>query len=242
MALGGAAVPELNRRQFTQEPIEGFYGSAATPHGLKGRLPARADAPDDGLGPDTKRGVVGEGQQMLNFDHPDRQLETGRAGLVGVDRFADPGWDNSSWKFGGMHRVDPLRRSPDFGPYSGDQDEVITAGWERAPVETIGPDDEVRTNQIDYELHDDGRPEVEHTPEHVEDLRAEGDLVFQDPDTGTEQFPWVAQVEGKRYLMEGHHRTIAARTRGDGSFPAHVLRGGNWGQIEEQIYDGPRER
>ena len=236
-------MPELNPRQFTQEPLEGFYGASATPHGLKGRLPERAPtASVDDLGPDTKRGTVGQGQQMLNFDNPRRQLETAESGLVPIHGEVDPDWDESMWRIGGMKRIDPTTRSEDFGPYSGDQAEVITAGWERAPVETIGPDDEVRTGQGDT-AYGEAPAHVWHEEDKVAEIREVGDDGFLDHmDNETPQLPWVAQVQGKRYLMEGHHRAMAARTRDEGSFPAHVLRGNNWGQIEEQIYDGPRER
>ena len=238
-------MPTLNSRQFFQDPLEGFYSSEVQGIDMPGWHQPRPrrpeDAPPHDPGPITKRGVVGQGQQVMNFDVPDRQLEVGTGGLVPIDLPDDPDWDDSAWVFAGGYRVNPKDRSPHFGPLSPDPDEVVTAGWERAPVETIGPDAEIRTNQID-ELNDSPQTSVWVEPDRVEELRDEGDLAFQDPDTGTEQFPWVAEVAGKRYLLEGHHRTIAARTRGDGSFPAHVLRGGNFGQIEQQLYDGPWER
>lgn len=210
-------MPDLNRRQFTQEPIEGFYGREAMPAGLLGRLPKRAPTePVDALGPDTKRGQVGEFQQVLNFDHPEAQLETDRAGLVPVDEQVDPDWTPRAWYVGGMARSD-LR----WDPYDEDAKATV-AQWERLPVETIGPDDEVRTAQADP----DYKPyTIEYDDEHVANIRAAGEYGLADPDTGVAQYPWIAQVPGKRYLLEGHHRAIAARTRGTGEFPAHVARG-----------------
>lgn len=53
----------------------------------------------------------------------------------------------------------------------------------------------------------------------------------REPTTGdeTERLPWIARIEEepgmpKDYILEGHHRTVASRTRGDGSMRAHVMR------------------
>ena len=240
-------MPSLNSRQFHQPELDRFYGAEVVPHGLKGRLPGppRDDAPRHDPGPATKRGVVGEGQTMLNFDYPTRPLETAQAGLVPVDSQNDPAWDRSAWRYGGAQR-EVARMNPEPSTPDGEFSHVVAKGWKNAPVETIGPDAEIRTNQMQpgapaLPTHPGIAPSVSDIEEdHVETLRGEGDLAFMDPETSEEEFPWVAEVEGKRYLLEGHHRAIAARTRDSGEFPAHVLRGGNWGQIEEQLYDGPR--
>lgn len=237
-------MPSLNPRQFTrQDSLPGFFTPEVSPQGFGARRreqPYRPPPPQ----PTHKRGEVGEGQRILNFDAPDHPLETSTAGLIPVDSFVDDTWDNSSWRFGGARRSEVESGADSRDHPEGPQ---VVAGWESAPVETIGPDTQIRTGQGEpaFEHRITGKtepPGVEHDPDHVEMLRDEGDLAFLDPDTSEEKFPWVAQVEGKNYLMEGHHRAIAARTRDSGEFPAHVLRGANWGQIEEQLYDGPRSR
>lgn len=241
-------MPELNRRQFVQETLPNFFSSEVQGTDQPGwhQPPARRleDVPSHDPGPATKRGVVGEGQTMLNLDAPGVPMETSRAGLVPVDAENDPTWDDSSWRFGGMRRSeveeDMQSRDHPEGP-------LIVEGWQSAPVEMIGPDMEVRTNQGEAPWESPfgrrrvvaGRVDVEE--DKVDELREEGDLAFVDPMSGEERFPWIAQVEDKRYLMEGHHRAVSARERDTGEFPAHVIRGANWGQIEDQLYDRPWE-
>lgn len=239
-------MPDLNRTQFVRQDVfPGFHSPEVTPYGL-GRQKASEPAPPD-QGPVTKRGQVGEGQRILNFDEPDAPLEHDIGGLVPVDSFTDPSWDPSAWRYGGGQRG-IAEMNPEPTTFDDERAHTVVQGWKRAPVETIGPDVEIRTNQAEF-LDEDrretsiakGRLQVDTIDfDHVDTLRGEGNLAFQDPETGEEEFPWVAEVEGKRYLLEGHHRALAARTRDSGEFPAHVLRGGNWGQIEEQLYDGPR--
>ena len=242
-------MPTLNSRQFFQDPLEGFYSSEVQGIDMPGWHQPRPrrpeDAPPHDPGPITKRGVVGEGQTMLNIDAPGAPLETSRAGLVPVDASNDPDWDRSAWAFGGMRRSEVEEDMQSLDHPEGPE---VVAGWQSAPVETIGPDMELRTNQgsSPWVRPWDGRsraPEVDSIDEEfVDELREEGDLAFADPNSGEERYPWIAQVGGKRYLMEGHHRALAARSRGTGEFPAHVIRGGNWGQIEQQLYDRPWER
>ena len=244
-------MPSLNPRQFDQQEFPGFHTPEVTPHGFGRRQRAPEPPPPDPNEPSRtyKRGAVGEGQRIMNFDNPDAPLEHDRAGLVPVDSFTDPSWDPSAWRYGGFQR-ETAAMNPTPMTHDGQRAHVVTDGWGRAPVETIGPDVEIRTNQAEF-LDEDrqettvnkGRLQVDMIDDDMVDvLRGEGDLAFQDPETGEEEFPWVAEVEGKNYLLEGHHRAIAARTRDSGEFPARVLRGANWGQIEEQLYDGPRSR
>lgn len=247
-------MPSLNSRQFDQQEFPGFHSPDVTPHGFGRRQRVPEPPPSDPNDPSRtyKRGTVGEGQGMLNFDAPDKPLETAQGGLIPVDSSNDPTWDRSAWSYGGGKRgiaamnPDPVTPDDEFA-------HTVTSGWKNAPVETIGPDAQIRTNQgrapANLVARRDGSGGIsipgaveQIEEEHVETLRGEGDLAFMDPETGEEEFPWVAEVEGKRYLLEGHHRAISARTRDTGEFPAHVLRGGNWGQIEEQLYDGPRPR
>ena len=246
-------MPSLNNRQFDQGEFPGFHTPEVTPHGFGRRQHVPEPPPADPNDPAQtyKRGTVGEGQTMLNFDAPDAPLETAQAGLIPVDSSNDPTWDRSAWLFGGANRsMTQTMREHGDDPVTDIETraDTVTRGWRNAPVETIGPDAEIRTNQgrAPIDIGDSGirvGGEVGDIEEgHVEILRGEGNLAFQDPETGEEEFPWVAEVEGKRYLLEGHHRAISARTRDSGEFPAHVLRGGNWGQIEEQLYDGPWTR
>ena len=231
-------MPSLNNRQFVQqEPLEGWNKSLPT-DSMKGWRPARTQdpAPFD-PGPDSKRGEIGVGQRILNVDEPGKPLEVGAGGLIPVDQFNDPAWDNSAWRYGGAKRM--MAEDDPTGPTSemGEEARRVTSAWESAPVETIGPDVQLRTNQT-TPTGMPGRPAMEPqvNASQVEELR--GSEIFEDPD-GSERHPWVAEVEGKRYLLEGHHRATAARTRGTGEMQAHVIRGGNWGQIDEQMYDGP---
>ncbi|MCA1781926.1 MAG: hypothetical protein ABR616_18770 [Dermatophilaceae bacterium] len=224
-------MPELNRRQFTQPEI-GFLDYTRTG-------PSSPAEPHD-PGPNTKRGQVGQGQQVMNFDAPHIPLEVAQSGFVPVNEFADPDWDNSSFYMGGRNRGQATGGSHEA--------QTIVDGWKNAPVETIGPDDQIRTGQGKPQTpgvgsHPGFPAEVQELDEdRVAELRDVGDTAFQDPETGEQEIPWIAQVADKRYLMEGHHRGVSARTRDSGEFPAHVLRGANWGQIEEQLYDGPWER
>jgi hypothetical protein len=244
-------VPSLNPRQFAwQEHLTGFLSPEVSPQGFGAR---RREQPYSPPPPQSthKRGEVGQGQQIMNFDAPNFPLETAEGGLIPVDSQQDPAWDRTAWRYGGAQRMhDEYRREVGDPVTTSDEHtaHVVTTGWQNAPVETFGPDAQIRTNQ--------GRPQTPAVGNHagfpaevddldedkVGELRDEGDLAFLDPQTSEERFPWVAQVEGKNYLMEGHHRAVAARTRDSGEFPAHVLRGANWGQIEEQLYDGPRGR
>lgn len=231
-------MPSLNRRQFWQEPLEGWNQSLPSTS-MKGyRPPPSGPPPIYDPGPDTKRGSIGEGQRMLNFDEPDYPLETSTAGLVPVDEGVDPAWDRTAWRYGGANRQivgDDVPLSEPTSPEGEDARRVVRA-WESAPLQTIGPDVEIRTGQgtapagpLDPQVDLDSLDRVDEL-RHAE--------VFENED-GTPQNPWIAEVEGKRYLLEGHHRATAARTRGTGEFDAHVIRGGNWGQIEQQMYDGP---
>ena len=239
-------MPDLNRRQFAQPELDRFWGNEVWGGtSTQGRLPKRGFDPYDTdyrLGPDTKRGVVGQGQQVMNFDEPDRPLEVAQGGLVPVDSRVDPTWSRWAWRHGGASRA-LLESDPDDTHAQG-----IVAGWKRQPVQTIGPDDEIRTNQGKVQVpgvgtHPGFPASVEEIdPDAVTELREEEDLAFMDPNTGDEEFPWVAQVQGKRYLMEGHHRALAARSRGTGEFPAHVMQADDWDDVERQIGVGPRLR
>jgi hypothetical protein len=236
-------MPDLSPQQFHQPELDGFYAHHVVPQGLNARLPYRASAEDP---PSThKRGVVGEGQQMLNFDAPSEPLETSRAGLIPVDKTGptvytagqgytsqsnDPNWDDRAWRVGGMRRIEvegdlQSEDHPD-GP-------DIVRSWESAPVEMIDPDAQIFTNQVE-----DGSVQVDE--EFVDELRDMGDYAYSDPQTGAPKNPWIAQVAGKRYLLEGHHRAVAGRTSGDGSFPAHVLEADNWDDLLGRAWYAPR--
>lgn len=217
-------MPSLSPSQFWQTQM---------PVSSSGTLPPRATpAPVDPIGPPLKRGKVGEGQMALNFDQPDLPLTHAEGGLVPADAAADPDYWSGMYNVGGRQRVYPRDRSAEF-PKKGDVSEQITHAWESAPVEMIGPDDEVRTGQA---RQTEGTPtQISHSPGKAERIRQAGEEGLTWPDTGQDQFPWIAQVGDKRYLLEGHHRLIAGRRRGDGFVPAHVIRGESFADITRQI-------
>jgi hypothetical protein len=221
----------LSPRQFSQPEFPG--------------MPPRTRVAKETPTPDHSthlRGSVGEGQGIMNFDEPDISLRHDAGGLIPIDDDRDPDWDGYAWEFGGRLRAMSGLRLGDTG-------RTMLRGWENAPVETIKPSDQVRTNQVyspDTDFAGSSPPYYEPFPvgqslrvsyheDHADDLRHSDRFV--DSVTGGEARPWVAEVNDKRYLLEGHHRAIASRTRGDGSFPAHVLKGGNFGQIEEQLWN-----
>jgi hypothetical protein len=249
-------VAPLSRGEFWQDELTGFrspevLGTEGDPLGAKRHAAQQRSQqfqPYD-PGPEHLRGSVGQGQRIMNFDNPEVPLEHDVGGLIPVRELSDDAWDSSAWRYGGAQR---MITQTDTNPTTeeGRWAHQVTDTWRSAPVETITPDMQVRTNQAEF-LNEDreqtlpnkGRFQVDSIDhDMVEELRHEGDLAFQDPDTGAEEFPWVAEVENKRYLMEGHHRAISARTRDEGDFPAHVIRASNWGDFDRQMYDGPDPR
>lgn len=214
-------MPSINPNQFGQLSIPGVDRDALNE--------GRPFAPYD-PGPDYKRGQVGVGQRQMNLDLPGRaDLEVGTGGLVPVDDYADPDWQRDAWRVGGYFRGDnPIARQ-----------------WEDAPVRTFGPDTEIRTNQMQPEA---SGLEVDVMPDRVASLRNEefflrddSDDRFFDPDADPEVRPWIARVSGKNYLLEGHHRAVASRTRGTGEFDAHVIEAENWEEMIHGKFDLPRD-
>lgn len=218
---------------YYQPELEGFYAHHVVPHGLKGRLPGATPAPDTRT---HKRGVVGEGQQVMNFDVPDRNLEVSTGGLIPVDNsphnMTDPGWDPRGWRVGGMRRMEVEEDAQSEDHPDGPQ---IVSAWESAPVVEVGPDDQIFTAQGTTDP-----PSVDHDPEFVDELRELGDYAFEDPSTGERKLPWLAHVAGKRYMVEGHHRSIAARTSREGTFSAHEIQARDWDELLSRAGYAPR--
>lgn len=206
------------------------------------------------------RGAVGEGQMALNFENPRVPHIHAEGGLIPVDTWRDPatgdraGYQREMWEIGGMHRQTPSERDWSPVPEHGKKS-WITHGWENAPVERITPDmqifsgqasDEFIDSQGDYEwrdLTDEGDGNllaIAHNEEKVDDIYAAGDAVHEGGYTPggqgmPPQRPWIAQIGDRRYLLEGHHRTIAARNRGTGEFDAHVIRGDSLEAVRDQL-------
>lgn len=226
-------MPDLSGAQFHQPELDNFYSHHVTPHGLRGRLPGATPAEDTRT---HKRGAVGEGQQVMNFDLPAQNLEVSTGGLIPVDNSPhsrnDPNWDSRGWSVGGMRReeVESDAQSEDHP----DGPQIVDA-WESAPVVEVGPDDQIFTAQGSVTP-----PSVDHDPDTVDELRELGEYAFEDPATGAKKLPWLAQVAGKRYMMEGHHRAIAARTSQDGAFSAHEIQARDWDELLSRAGYAPR--
>lgn len=187
--------------------------------------------PDYDPGPDHGRGQVGVGQTVMNFDAPDAPLTVGggdeeqvkwafdpdpthpdnkpmfgaedRHSFVYVDDGNDPDWDENAYTLGGIYAPSQSHNNREWS-------ETLARGWGEAPLERIGPDRQIRS----------GQAMVQNEP--VEILR-------QVPEFDTD--PWVANVAGKDYLLDGHHRVSASRRRGDGSIDARVVRGKDWHEV-----------
>jgi hypothetical protein len=236
-------MPDLSARQFEQTDL-----------GLN--VPTVAPTPPPKL-PDKwgLRGAVGEGQMALNFEMPAVPLVHDAGGFIPVDSFRDPGYDSRMWEFGGRERQSPYERDRTPEVDFGNSRSWVTAGWENSPVETITPDMQVYTGQtasfgedsVGYEYPLDLLEEGDHIglqvqrDDHkVDKIRAAGDAVREGGFTpeGREmppQRPWVAHIGDRRYLLEGHHRGIAARNSRDGNFDAHVLRADSVDDLHTQL-------
>lgn len=207
------------------------------------------------------RGAVGEGQMALNFEMPAVPLVHDAGGFIPVDDFRDPGYEPRMWRYGGAERQSPYERDRTPEVDFGNSRSWVTAGWENSPVETITPDMQVYTGQVTdhdsgslgygygyadevtFDLLEKGDGlglQVRRDDHKVDEIRAAGDAVLEGGYTpeGREmppQRPWVAHIGDRRYLLEGHHRGIAARNSRDGNFDAHVLRADSVDDLHTQL-------
>lgn len=213
-------MPNLNERQFQQLSLDRdvgplqrteFSGKGAALDSIvqrEAREAKKAEARKPGS--DYHRGNI-PGQGVLNFDAPEYRLEYANpdrgddaAAIIEVSAETDPDFRLRMFNVGGALRYRAEVEDADLLDEDLDIEPGITAAWKKAPVETFGPNAEIRSGQpnVDSEKVD----YLRHTP--YEDYH----------DT-----PWIARVAGKNYMLEGHHRATAARRSRTGEFDAHVI-------------------
>jgi len=160
--------------------------------------------------------VEAPGQQVMNFDKPDHPLEVGgrpkrttKFNMRGEPYEADSPTFDSPPAVLVSEKTDPTYSERMWavggGARTPHRPSAVQKNWEALPVERIGPEAQLRTGQNEVE-----RSQV-------------GELKDVDPET-YDAHPWVARMKGKSYVLEGHHRLAAARSReGSGEIQAHVV-------------------